>query len=172
MGSVGGSRHYTGGGLGSEAGWKCPNCGAVNLGAISHGCELCGSGKPGHRAVDPPPKPPPPTRARHEPEPEPEPELEQPQADEDVAGRWAHDHPEASLTDAFRAGYRLGIQQALAARPRPSPHGKVNRTIAAALALFRDQILSSHPEEVASGEWMSADEVSALIDQLLEPADA
>jgi hypothetical protein len=145
---VGGSRHYTGGGLGAETGWTCPSCGAENSGPISQGCQLCGAGRPGRRA-DPPPKPP-----------------DAPGID-DPAGAWLQAHPHASLREAFLAGYAAGHA---AAQPSFSPEGKRYRTIAAALSLFRDQVLSANPEEIRSGEWCSVAEVNDLIAQLSEPA--
>lgn len=160
MGVVGGSRHYQGGGLGTEAGWKCPSCGAENLGPIAQGCALCGAGKPGHRAE------PPPTIRPLTP------------VDEEQLGvfdRWVRAHPQATLEEAFTAGYVEGVRASRAALPKGdthplTPEGKINRTLVAALAWFRDQVLASNPEEVLSGEWCSADEVNALIDQLTEGA--
>jgi hypothetical protein len=166
MGSVGGSRHYTGGGLGAETGWKCPSCGAENTGPIAQGCQLCGAGKPGQRAADPPPPPPPRAEALKQ-------DVEQ---DVDEATAWVKAHPRASITDAYTAGYVEGFraarrqlldqQEQQRADSAFAPEGKVGRTMIAALELFRDQILASQPEEVQSGEWLSAHEVSQLIQQL------
>lgn len=44
---VGGSRHYTGQGLGTVVSWKCPRCANENTGDIQQGCANCGAGKPG-----------------------------------------------------------------------------------------------------------------------------
>lgn len=49
-----------------------------------------------------------------------------------------------------------------------SPEGKPTRTILAALALFRDQVLVEGPEEVATGEWCGVEEVNGLITRLTE----
>ena len=43
------------------------------------------------------------------------------------------------------------------------PAGKVQRTLIAALELFRDRILAEAPEAVESGEWCSPEEVNDLI---------
>jgi len=153
MGSVGGSRHYTGGGLGMEGGWKCPSCGAENSGPIAQGCQLCGAGRPGHRVDTPPPAP---ERSRSD----------------DPGEAWAEAHPHASLRDAFLAGYEAGVRTARLAAPAFAPEGKVNRTIAAALALFRDQVLAGNPEEVQTGEWLSAAEVTQLLARITEPTYA
>jgi len=93
---------------------------------------------------------------------------------EDVAALWATEHPDASLAEAFRAGYELAMRQTMHAPPVTAdtlpfaPEGKVNRTIRAALALFRDQVLREADEEIASGEWCSIEEVGALIEELRE----
>jgi hypothetical protein len=166
MGVITGSRHYVGSGLG-EATWRCPSCGAENAGPLAQGCQLCGAGKPGRRVVDrdgeaaPPPPPPPPATVHTE---------------HTVATDWLARHPEATLEQAFTAGYVEGVRAARQAeqarRPAPAPEetftpeDKITRTIIAALALFRDQILAGDPEEVASGEWCSGAEVTRLIEQL------
>jgi hypothetical protein len=49
-----------------------------------------------------------------------------------------------------------------------SPAGKANRTIIAALELFRDQVLPTATEEISSGEWCDAQEIETLIHQLRE----
>jgi hypothetical protein len=173
MGAVGGSRHYTGGGLGNESGWKCPACGAENAGPIAGGCTLCGAGRPGYRVGENQPPPPPPQPAAPEPEPPPA-------AGERVnlAQLWIQRHPDATLEEAFTAGYVAGIKVArsevrarhVMEQPHPldtfAPEHLVNRTIIAALELFRDQILVGEPEEVRSGEWLSATQVTELLQQL------
>lgn len=163
MGAVGGSRHYDGGGLGDERGWKCPGCGAVNLGLIKYGCDACGAGAPGHKG-EPPPAP-----------PRLDPEVEQVEQG-DVADYWARTHPEASVAEAYRQGYAEGVRAARQAEPAPpqtpatpvGPDATIARTVVAALELFRDQILVGNPEEVQSGEWLSADQVTAFIQQILQ----
>lgn len=162
---VGGSRHYTGSGLGAESGWKCPACGAENAGPIAAGCQLCGSGKPGWRAADPPP-PPPIT-------------IEPPVDAIDDAAAWARRHRDATLEQAYTAGYVEGFRQArrdlveqarreqAAEQPLPTTvEAKELRTFIAALELFRDQVLIGDPEEVQKGEWLSAQEVASLIARL------
>ena len=178
MGLVGGSRHYDGGGLG-EAAWDCPSCGAENTGPLAQGCQVCGAGRPGHRAEAPPP--PPKVDVGVAP---PELVVPPPAEDESVFTRWLAVHPQATLEEAFLAGYIEGIRAtrraeraapaAPAAQPQPPelPSDKVARTMVAALALFRDQILAGDPEEVSTGEWLSADEVTTLITELQTPEHA
>jgi len=163
MGTVGGSRHYVGGGLGMEAGWKCPRCGAENQGPIAQGCTQCGSGAPGRHIGQAPPPP-----------PAPEPAPPTPDPTRSVAEVWLDEHPDATLEEAFTAGYVEGIREARRAQratapsaPQPfTPELAVNRTIVAALELFRDQVLAGTPEEVLSGEWLSAEQVTSLIRQI------
>lgn len=184
MGNVGGSRHYEGGGLGPLASWHCPACGMVNAGVLERGCEYCGSGAPGRHVGTQPPAPP---RARVSERAPDDPtyqtpvapaEATEPEGEEQlgVFDRWALRHPKATLEDAFTAGYAEGVRAArhaqLAAQPATtaavalSPHEIVNRTLVAALELFRDQVLQGEPEEVATGEWLSAYQVNGLIREI------
>jgi hypothetical protein len=87
---------------------------------------------------------------------------------------WVARHPDATVEQAFTAGYIEGVRAArkaqLAAQP-PRPQldagdAKTYRTVIAALGMFRDQILSSHPEEVETGEWLTPDEANSVIAQL------
>lgn len=164
MSPVGGSRHYGGPGLGDGV-WRCPACGSDNTGPLAQGCQLCGSGKPGRRAVvedaNVPPPPPDPLRQG------------------DHADYWAELHPEVlSIAEAYRQGYLDGVREAQAKTMRAAPvtadvaalapEAKPARTIVAALEFFRDQVLSETSEEIASGEWCSVEEVNALITQLKE----
>jgi hypothetical protein len=160
MSPVGGSRHYVGGGLGNESGWKCPSCGAENGGPIAGGCQLCGAGKPGVRA-EPPPAPPEP--------PDDDPPVMGGHADHATA--WAAHHPYSSVADAYRAGYLDGLQAARGAQERVMPPElKIARTLIAALEYFADQVLRQAPQEVQSGEWCSVEEVQTLIQQLAQQA--
>lgn len=150
------SRHYRGPGLGEVGMWACPSCGAENAGPLAGGCLVCGAGKPGQQVEAPPPPPAPPTSVPG-----------------DAAGSWWERHPDATLEQAFTAGYIEGMRDAMRKqaevahqRQALSPEGKLHRTILAALALFRDQVLAADPEEVTSGEWLSAAEVTAFITQL------
>lgn len=163
MGLIGGeSRHYTGGGLGHAA-WKCPACGAEQVGPPEDGCPACGAGRA--RAFKAPPAPPPVVvLAAADVESTPLVQLAQ---------AWAAAHPESPLHVGFIAGYlhaqREAHAQTMAAPPVTAdvaalaPEGKVRRTIVAALELFRDQVLTSAKEEIASGEWCSPQEVHELI---------
>jgi hypothetical protein len=170
MGVVGGSRHYAGGTLGQEGMWNCPACGEENAGPIAQGCASCGSGRPGYRATaaTPPPRP----------------AAETPSAvvQGDVADYWATKHANVTIAEAYRAGYLDGIQAARAAtRPKPAPReapmattleARQLRTFIIALEYFRDQFLQGEPEEVQSGEWCSASEITTVIQQLQQQSEA
>jgi hypothetical protein len=54
-GEVGGSRFYSGLGLGQLVAWKCPACGQENSGKLDAGCSHCGSGsvRPQHVGLPP-----------------------------------------------------------------------------------------------------------------------
>jgi hypothetical protein len=170
--AVDSSRHYRGPGLGGESIWNCPACGAENAGPLSQGCQLCGSGKPGYRAeaAPPPPSAPPPAAPPATPRPEPVAPAEGDTEDNNVFTRWRDAHPGASIEDAFTAGYLAGFQQArrelTAPPPAASPLDIINRTMIAALLVFRDQVLVHDPEEVATGEWLDANAVTDLIARL------
>jgi hypothetical protein len=164
MSPVGGSRHYQGGGLGQIGMWACPSCGEDNTGALEQGCMHCGAGKPS-AAASPPSTPPPNVRQG------------------DFADLWAEQHPGATLAQAYRAGAEYVLSQvrerherpngppqsqepAMPAAAAPTIDARTYRTVVAALALFRDQILAERPEEIAAGEWLSAEEATTVIDQL------
>jgi len=89
-----------------------------------------------------------------------------------AAERWAETHPEATLAEAFAAGYLMAQGGMITAPPVTAdvaslaPEGKPRRTIIAALLHFKDQVLADHPEEIESGEWCSPDEVDQLITEL------
>ena len=176
------ARHYTGRGLGEDV-WHCPACGAENVGPIAQGCS-CGAGKPGRRAtpsVDPPVTPGEDGPAFVSPAPR-SPDTP------DLATAWVIDHPEASLEDAFTAGYAAGIlaarraqREAVRPPPAPAPAGdlldldpkhKTTRTLIAALTLFRDQVLPNAQHEVMTGEWMAIGEVTQFITVLQHQLEA
>jgi hypothetical protein len=171
---VGGSRHYQGGGLGVEGGWGCPSCGADNAGPIAQGCSVCGAGRPGRHIGTEPPVPPAAPRAELPETPEGTPD-DVPR--DTPALRWLAEHPEATLEQAFIAGYVEGMRDMRYMSRRPTdappeaeaalpPEAKVARTIVAALTYFADQVLPAASAEVASGEWCSVAEVRQLIQQL------
>jgi hypothetical protein len=176
MGEVGGTRHYDGGGLGHVAGWACPTCGAENSGPLPQGCTACGAGRPG-RHIGTPPLRPPAELLEELPE---EPDMADPPpaaapgepVGENPYTAWRRQNPGATVEDAFTAGYIEGVRAARRAQllqPSPttySPDGAVNRTLVAALELFREQVLLGEPEEVATGEWLSAHQVTGLIREI------
>ena len=172
-GEIGGGV-YTGPKLYPEhAPWTCPACKADNSGPLADGCASCGAGSVKARRADPVERPKPAT---------PTPQVVQ-QLQTDMrtgldtyayALQWVAANPEASLADAFLAGYQYANAKTIGAPPvavdveRLSPEGKVRRTIVAALQYFREQVLPVATEEVASGEWCSVEEIERLIQQFQE----
>lgn len=178
MGIIGGSRHYPGGGLGNEGGWRCPSCGQENAGRIAEGCAVCGAGAPRTAPVGPPPAP---TLDAIEAAAATVATARLPHARPPVDGltpAWLAAHPDASAEQAYFAGYAAGVKAAhdanqthapqapRAAEPAFTQDGKIARTIVAALQFFADQVLTQAPEEIRTGEWLSGVEVAALIAQL------
>lgn len=161
--------HYDGPEAHQHAPWKCPACGVLNEGPLGGGCAHCGAGQPGyHVGVQPPPPAmAPPTDPQFRRGLEARAPLLLPAAE-----AWAEAHPQATLAEAFVAGYFLAIGHVAQAPPVTAdmetlaPAGKARRTIVAALEIFTDQILSQGPEEITTGEWCSVDEARALIAQL------
>jgi len=189
-GEVGGDRHYDGAGLGAFGVWKCPACRVEHTTPFEQGCPNCGAGVPGYHVGNPPP---PPRADQAAPagnvhahgggQVHPSAAFTAVREDLDrgmavyaAAGAWGAAHEEASLAEAFVAGYQLAHQQAIAhtmqAAPvtadveQLAPAGKARRTIVAALRLFKDQVLTQTPDEIESGEWCSLEEADALIQQL------
>lgn len=190
-GDVGGPRHYTGE-RPPEGPWKCPACKADQFGPLADGCTACGSGavKP-FRITTPAKVAGPVTRAADRlaadlaesnlfrQERAEGPNLSALRADMknalDVyqyALNWSGANPDATLADAFIAGFQYANAKTIGAPPVSvdvpalSVEGKPRRTIIAALQHFREQILPRAMEEIASGEWCSLDEVDELIQQL------
>ena len=183
---VGGSRHYDGGGLGPIGIWHCPTCGEDNAGPMAEGCTACGAGRPGrHIGVPPPPAPARDLDLASEREPEASDQLPPPRPAQprDIATEWAEQHPDVTAEQAYRAGFLEGVQRARlefqqfqaqqqakqqAERPLAGfvADDMIQRTIIAALELFRDQVLTGDPEETTTGEWLTAHQVTALIAQM------
>ena len=111
---VGGSRHYDGGGLGQEGGWKCPSCGDENQGPIAAGlCDLRrGEARAPHRPGRRHPG------ATQAPRPPPSPPSQDDAEQLGPFDRWALAHPEATLEEAFTAGYIEGVPRHAAAAAR------------------------------------------------------
>jgi hypothetical protein len=165
---VGGSRHYDGRGLGQIGLWGCPSCGEDNTGPLVQGCVHCGAGRPAEKSEAP--TPPVPRVSERTPD---DPTYDDNQVQQgDNADYWARQHGGVSIAEAYRAGYLDGIRAARAAQPAPPPPASALstpaawRTMAVALALFRDNVLAARPEEVERGEWLTADEASQAIDEL------
>ena len=161
--------------------WKCPACGGQNEGPLPQGCTQCGAGKPGFHVGNPPPDPTLGNSAAFEAVKaditrgleHTEREMLRDEFMYAAAGTWTEQHPEATPIEIFIAGYRMArVQLAAHMIQAPpvtvdvralAPHTKAQRTIIAALEIFKDQILSQGPEEISTGEWMSAAEVDELI---------
>jgi hypothetical protein len=178
----------------THAPWKCPACGVQNEGPLPQGCTQCGSGKPGFHVGNPPPplaKSSPAFAAVKADLQRGMEQLARQEVEDIVDGafrRWfltrygytpstpAEDPASAAALEGFRAGWIAGAQnqahRTMAAPPVTAdietlaPEGKPRRTIIAALEIFKDQILSQAPEEIATGEWCSVEEVETLIAQL------
>ena len=158
---------YEGRGLGEFGAWKCPKCGVENTTPFEQGCPSCGGGAPGQHVGIDYGKPAPAVKPAVFPSPGVDVVLR------DAAEAWVAQRPGVSAVEAFLAGYLMARQQAAAhvmqAPPvtadieQLAPEGKVRRTIIAALKLFKDQILSDTPEEIATGEWCAVEEVDALL---------
>lgn len=167
---------YTGPEAHVQAPWKCPACLVENVGPLPFGCSSCGAGKPGYH-VDPPP----PTAAQRT-----DPQQGLPTViDRAWAPVWEKLQFEAPtratqvedlLQEAFLAGWMAGAQQqahqTMQATPLTAdaralaPEARPQRTIIAALELFRDQVLGFAEDEIASGEWCSLAEVGELIERM------
>lgn len=164
-GEIGGARHYEGKAP-SIGIWKCPACRVDNDGPLEQGCASCGAGAPGkHIGVDPVPVASSPMAAYDQLQWQLTSGLEVHEA----ARAWIAAHPHDSPIAAFLAGYALAMARTMKAPPvtadilTHAPGEKGRRTIAAALKLFRDQVLAEAPEEIESGEWCSVEECDALI---------
>ncbi len=120
--------------------WVCPTCGAQNTTPIEQGCKGCGTGADAKHVGVPERRSPPPRLA---------PSIVHLQA---YAETWAAGHPEATVAEAFAAGYayaRAGLQADVGATGtlsgEPDAHGlgQVDRdTIAAALRFYAENMLA------------------------------
>ena len=148
-------------------GWNCVSCGGANAGPLEAGCALCGAGKPGEHVGVPPP-----ARSRLS---EP---LEASGAPftgnlNEAFIHWRKtatlatgglDGVEEALYVAFSAGYQLALTTVVHAPPLPGT--AESRTIVAALRRFLEEVLPLATEEIASGEYLSVEQVEALIAKL------
>ncbi len=138
--------------------WACPSCGEKQQGRIEDGCVHCGAGKPGQRIEQAPASSSNPVEA--------------------AFTQWlgplrgtVDAQTEQLMFAAFQAGYQLASTlQSGPIKPRP-PEAPLSgtpksRTLAAALRLFIDQVLQFGPDEVESGEFLSATEAERLITQI------
>lgn len=132
--------------------WTCPNCAAENTSVISQGCPACGAGKPGQKAA----------------------RMTGPPTHVDQAfDQWFRPLAnsvgvaEADLMrKAFTAGWAMATPDVSLVLPeveKPLTGTPESRTLKAALQLFIDNVLETNPEEVISGEWISADAARNLL---------
>jgi len=173
---ISGSRHYTRAEP-KPAVWKCPACGIENISIPEQGCPSCGAGQPGYKAE---PRPSTQTIERVLPSPSykwvndrhaaspvpPSPDLVELNQ---LFFAWLQplrgkvdDTTEALLFQAFKAGYEVGQG---ARQIEPLEGTAESRTIVAALTLFIDQVLQHNPDEVRSGEFLSAREAQQVIEK-------
>ncbi len=171
---------YQGPGLG-DGPWKCPACKTEQSGPLSEGCQSCGSGSAKAFSLGQP--------SVRLPRPDSGGPLRDMNAEKiaqlrrtmdagldlySYAAAWAAANADATLADAFVAGFQhanaktLGAPPVAVDVPRLAPEGKPRRTIVAALQFFREQVLPRALEEVSSGEWCSIEEVGELIRQLTD----
>lgn len=132
--------------------WTCPNCAVENVSILAHGCPACGAGRPGQKATAPATSP----------------ATEVEVAFEGWVKPIAHALGAAELElmrKAFQAGWAMATPKLpLVATPaEPLVGTPETRTIRAALQFFIDQVLVGEPEEVDTGEWLSADAARKLL---------
>jgi hypothetical protein len=131
--------------------WTCPNCAAENTSIVTQGCPACGAGKPGQKATKP----------------------SGPPTEVDTAfDQWFRplaNSVGAAEAELMRKAFAAGWEMAAVTTP-PAPPVEVpltgtpeSRTLFSALAFFIDNVLESTPEEVISGEWLSADAARKLL---------
>lgn len=185
MSPVGGTTHqYVGEGLGQILSWTCPACGTLQTMPFGEPCATCGAGaRPFVAATTPTTHPKPIVLTPTDPPvflpPAPFPTgafdlwLESylaralPTEIDTVRG------VQALLADAFEAGWRMRGRategEMLTAASTPpvtfAVEGRTARTLAAALAMFIDQVLTDAGAEIAAGEWLSVDEAKTLVAQ-------
>jgi hypothetical protein len=153
----GGSRHPSQAPTPALVTWACPKCSAQNQGPLEAGCAACGAGKPGYRAETAAP-----------------PSQQQGRVLPDPFALWfKHAHPEGTDTatyEAMRKAFLAGMDYAMrAGTPVTLPGFAEQRTLAAALAYFIEQVLLNQPEEIASGEWLDVEAAQALLKRLEIP---
>jgi hypothetical protein len=158
--------------------WKCPACGVQNESPLKFGCVHCGGGKPGYHIGQAPPA----AAVEEILAQEQEGKAVTPGAPVsalDAFDTWLRGHqhdPVFRVTEnaeilkrAFVAGWLAAQGITVHAAPVTvdveslAPHTKAQRTIIAALEIFKDQILSQSPDEIESGEWMGPGEVDDLL---------
>lgn len=157
-------------------GFRCPQCGVQNEGLLADGCTACGSGSAKASFVGVPPVRPPrdsvPEMESFTPPPDPS-TFQSPLMA--AFAQWVTPY-RASVTSemftlllyAFKAGVAFGMGQtdSIQGGAVAMTGTAESRTVIAALRMFIEQILSQHPEECQSGEWISAEQAEAVIARL------
>lgn len=185
MSPVGGTTHqYVGDTLGQILSWTCPACGTLQTIPFGEPCATCGAGaRPFVAAATPTTHPKPIVLTPVDPPVVP---PAAPLATEAFA-QWLESYlaralpteidlirgVQAVLADAFEAGWRMRGAQSAVSQPTPtnpapptfSAEGRTARTLAAALAMFIDQVLADAEAEIAAGEWLSVDAATTLVAQ-------
>lgn len=166
--------------------WKCPACDTENSGPLGLGCNSCGSGTPGRKANDHDT----PVRVRLGDD-----AVDGSASRDDLSQRvqalQGEEARNAAFLDWFRpfrgklgpegeqliyAAFVAGVQwvegrvvngTTAAASPADTLRGTAReRTIIAALRMFIEQVLSTRPEEVGTGEWLSAEETLQVVQDM------
>ena len=162
-GVVAAPRHHTP----PQQTWQCPSCSATNTSPVADGCPKCQYGAPQPSAIPLPPV-------------KPSPLVDVSPADL-AFGKWIQPlrgkvdaTQEAYLHAAFLAGVDFGYGYSNT-EPGPAPTSTPppaavplqgtarTRTILAALRFFKEGMLAYTPEEIATGEWLSAAATAELI---------
>lgn len=184
------SRHLGGTALpGVNDPWKCPRCGTENQTPLPQGCPVCGSGKPGFKAPITDQGLPLQVPLEYRPQnalqtsqdviPAPIDEQDVLQAYYAWRARQAgHQTGLPALEQVWFAGVEYGRRTFLTAAAPELPMSEVSpipdsdigtaesRTLIAALELFIEQVLQHDPEEVTSGEWLTAQAARDLINRI------
>lgn len=144
--------------------WNCPACGGQNVSPLELGCPACGAGQPGYKAPEVATPPPAPVAPVLDP-------LDSLLPFE--AWLSTRRPAEQQLRNLLEAAYRAGYEAGRAAGPPAQAlaqetfraEGTVARTLAAALTLWLDQMVPVLGEEMAAGQYCTAEEIRGLIRQ-------
>lgn len=154
--------------------WNCVACDRENVGSLDQGCVHCGAGKQAP-PLQQPLAPPLSTSGADLPW------VIQRAFEKWLEKRTNEDENPAGvlklrgiLLEAFSAGFQDGAfgtgtpvpSVPTSEEPPMTPAGAEARTLAAALALFIENILRDAPDEIEGGEWLTVNEAEALLKRL------